>query len=89
MVSTCKSKHQHKRQLSQLNETLIDFVIGNNTNADVNGSDCLETQTSGFVNSFGSSTVGENSASQAQVLEENFAGKVRKDFDNAVVTVEY
>ena len=32
MVSTRKKKHQHKTQLSHLNETLTDFVIGNNAN---------------------------------------------------------
>ena len=33
MVSTRKKKSQHKEQLSQLNEILNDFVIGNSTNA--------------------------------------------------------
>ena len=32
MISTRKKKNQQKNQLSQLNETLSDFIIGNNAN---------------------------------------------------------
>ena len=42
MVSTRKKKHQHKSQLSQLNETLKDFVIGKNTKASEIGNETLE-----------------------------------------------
>ena len=35
MVSTHKKKNQQKRQLSHLNETLNDFVIGNSVNVNL------------------------------------------------------
>ena len=38
-------------------------------------------------NEFGSSTVGENSVTQAQVSETNFAYNIRKEVDIAVVVV--
>ena len=35
MVSARKKKHQYKeKQISQMNRTLNDFVIGNDTNVD-------------------------------------------------------
>ena len=37
MIPGRKEKHQYKRQFSQLNEVLNDFVIGNNTNASTIG----------------------------------------------------
>ena len=42
MVSTRKKKHQHKSQLNELNETLNEFVIGNETNASTIGKGILE-----------------------------------------------
>ena len=47
MVSTHKKKNEQKRQVSQLNETLIDFIIGNNTNMGVTEKEKLERQASG------------------------------------------
>ena len=35
MVSTGKKRNQQKRQLSQLDETLNDFVTGNSVNVNV------------------------------------------------------
>ena len=85
MISTRK-KHQHKKQISLLNKTLNDFVIGNNANASSVGNDNLEPQSSSLANIFGRNTIGENSASQNQVFEKN-ADRIRKAVDNAVMTV--
>ena len=41
MVSTRKTKHQQKEQLSRLNKAIDDFVIGNGTNVSV-----MENETS-------------------------------------------
>ena len=69
MVSTRTNKHQNKRFFSHLNETLNDFLIGNDTNADAMGNESLEPQTDGPVDNFGSSAVSENGASHNQVFE--------------------
>jgi len=69
MVSIPKKNHQNKKQLIQLNKTSIDFIIGNDSNADAIENEALGPQTSGFVKSFGMFTVGETSASQDQVVE--------------------
>ena len=58
-----------KKQLNQVNETLFDFIIGYNTNAFAIGNKTLELQTNGLAKNSGMSTVGENSASQKQVIE--------------------
>ena len=52
MVSTRKKKNQQKRQVSQLEETLNDFVIGNSVNVNVSESETLEKQTNGQSNDF-------------------------------------
>ena len=52
MVSMRKKKTQQKRQLSQLDEALIDFVIGYGANANVFESDNLDQQTDGHHNDF-------------------------------------
>ena len=52
MVSTRMKKHQNTKLISQLNETLIYFVIGYDTNAEMIENDCFEPQTSGLFNSF-------------------------------------
>ena len=72
MVSTRKKKYQHKRQLDQLNETLNDFVIDNNTNACAIANETLERQTNGFSINFWRIAVSENSARQHQVLEKKY-----------------
>ena len=45
MVSKRKKKNNQKRQLSQLNETIIDFVISNKTNVGAIGKETIEPQT--------------------------------------------
>ena len=87
-VSTRKKKSQHKRQISQLNETLNDFVIGNNTSAGAIGNETLQLQKNGSSNNFWRVTVGENSACQNQVIENNTDDKIRKAVDTATMTVE-
>ena len=47
MVSTRKRRNQQKKQFSQLNGTLKDFVIGSNINQDVTENETLEFQTDG------------------------------------------
>ena len=87
MVPTLK-KNNHKKQLSQLNETLNDFVIGNNTNVSAAGNESLEPQTNGRYSSFERIIEGENSACRNQVLENNNDDKIKRAVDNAVMTVE-
>ena len=88
MVSTRKKKHQNKRLLSQLIETSNCFIIGNDINADTIEIETLEPQTSGLVNNFVWSIVGENSASHDEVIQRNFADNFRKEVVNAVMAVE-
>ena len=45
MVSTRKKRNSQKRQLSQLNETMNDFVIGSNANVGAIENEILESQT--------------------------------------------
>ena len=47
MVPTRKRRNQQKMQLSQLNETSKDFVIGSNTHLGVTEVETLESQTDG------------------------------------------
>ena len=68
-VSTHEKKHQHKRKVSQLNEISDDFIIANIANAEAKGNETLDPQTRCLIKTFGSSTVGENSVSQDQVIE--------------------
>ena len=70
-----------------MNETLHDFVIGNNTNESAIENDILEPRSNKLPNNFGTITVGENSALQDQVIDKNNGEKVRKAVDNAVMTV--
>ena len=51
-VSTRKKKNHQKRQLIQLNETLNDFIFGNNTNASAIGNETVEPQTIGCFDDF-------------------------------------
>ena len=52
------------------------------------GNETLDPQTSGLVNDFGRSTVGENCLNQDQVIEKNIADKIKKEVDNAFMAVE-
>ena len=53
MVSTRKKKNQQKSQLSQIVETLIDYIIGNSVNVNVSGNEKLEQETNGQSNDSG------------------------------------
>ena len=88
MVSTRKKKHQHKRQLSQTDELLYVFVIGNNTKVSTIGDETLELETNGLFLNFGRITLGQNSECQDQVVERNNDVKIRFTVDNAVKSVK-
>ena len=88
MVSTRKKQHQHKKQLSQFNETLSDFVIGNNTSASAIENGTLEFQANSRLNNFGRVTERENSACHSQFGENIIDDKIGKAVDSAVMTVE-
>ena len=81
-----KEEEQSKKQLSQLNESLNDFVIGININVRAIGKGILESQTNGCYNNFEKILDGENSACQIQVIENNIDYKITKAVDNAVKT---
>ena len=85
MVSTRKKKMQQKKRLSQLNETLNDLVIGNDTNVSAMRNVTFEPRTNGPDNNFERIVDGEISASQKKVI---VGDKFTKAFDNAVLTVE-
>ena len=88
VVSALKKKHRNKKQLSHLNETLNDFMLGIDTNADAIQNETLQPPTSNLFDNFGRFTVGENSASHDQVIEKNIADRNRKQVDSAVTVVE-
>ena len=88
MFSTRKKNHQHKRQLSQLNETLNDFVIGNNTNSSAIGDETLEPQKNSCSNNFWRIVLVESSVCQNQTIGDNIDDKIKKTVDSAVMTVE-
>ena len=81
-------KHQHQKQLCELDETLSVFVIGNSTNASAVGDETFEPQTISRFHHFGRVAVGENSACQNQVIENNIDDQIRKTLDSAVLNVE-
>ena len=85
MVSTRKKKNQQKRQLSQLDQTLNDFVVGNSVNVNVSESENLEQQTNGQPNDFERV---ENSARPNQVIESNIDDQITRAVSSAVMTVE-
>ena len=85
MVSTRKEKIRQKRQISQLKETLKDFVFGNNTNMGVSGNGNLEEQASGHHRDF--ERIVDN-ASQNQVIGNNTDDKIRDAVDSVVIVVE-
>ena len=68
MISTQKKKNQLKKQLSQLNVTLNDFVIGSCSNASAMENETLQQQTNGHFNDF-ERTV--DSASHNEVIGNN------------------
>ena len=86
MLSIRIKKHQNKRLLNQLNDTLKDFVLGNDINTDAIGNKILQPQIIGLINKFRRSAFVENSASHDQFVERNLADKTKKKVDNAVTT---
>ena len=52
MVSTRKRRNQQKTQLSHLNETLNDFIIGNGSNVSAMENEILQQQTDGQQKDF-------------------------------------
>ena len=48
----------------------------------------MDPQTSGLVNDFGRSTVGENCVNHDQVIEKNIADKIKREVDEVVMAVE-
>ena len=78
-----KEEKSTGKQLSPLNGTFNDFVIGRNVSAMEN--ETLELQTTGHENDF-QRTV--DSASQNQIIGIDIDDKDRKTVDNALMTVE-
>ena len=85
MVSTRKKKNQQKTQLSQLDETLNDIVIGNSVNVNVLESKKLEQQINGQSNDFERA---DNSVRQNQVIENKYDDQITRAVSSAVMTVE-
>ena len=48
----------------------------------------MEPQSNGFVNNFGTFSVGENSIGQDQGFGKNIGDKIRNEVDNAITVVE-
>ena len=88
IVSKRKKNNNQRSQISQLNETLNDFVIGNTTNVSAARNETLEPQTNGFYHYFEKIIGGENSEYQKQVLENNIDDKFKKAVDNDVMVVK-
>ena len=78
MVSSRKKKNLQKRQLSQLDETLSNFVIGNNIDATVVQNETQEPQKNGPFNTSERTIGGENAAGQNQVGSNNIISKLGK-----------
>ena len=85
LVSTRKKKNQQRRQLSQLEETLNDFVIGNSVNVNVSESVNLDQQTNGQPNGFERANKNDH---QNQVLENNTDNQITRVVGSAVMTVK-
>ena len=87
-MSTRNKKHQHKKQLSQLKESLNDFFIGNNTNASAIRDETFKLQTNSRFIICTRTIVREKSACQNQIIESKFDDTVRKPVDKVVKVVE-
>ena len=81
MVSTRK-KSQQKRQLSQLNETLNDFIIGMNTSIGVTENETLKQQASGCKRNIERIV---DIASQNLVIGNNTDDRIRDAVNSAVI----
>ena len=78
MVSTPKKKHQNKRQLNQLNETLNHSIIGNKVNASAIGNETMKPQASGLSKNFGGSSVGKTVQVKIKSLKRRSTTKSEK-----------
>ena len=85
LVSTQKKQNQQKRQLSHLDETLIDSAIGNSVNVNVSEKEALEQETNGQHNDSGRL---DNSERQNQGIENHIDDQITRAVDSAVMTVE-
>ena len=85
MVFTRKEKNQPKKQLSQLNETLNESIIGSSTNVNAVEQQTLEQRTNDPNNDFERFN---NSSRQDQVTKNNIDHKIRREIHDAVLTVK-
>ena len=85
VVSTRKKKIQQKRQHSQFDETLNDFVIGISANLYVSESESLKQQTKGQSNDFERV---DRSVRQNQAMENKIDDQITKAVSSAVMAVE-
>ena len=87
MVFTRKRRSQQKRQLTQLNGSLNDIVIGSNTKVGVIEKQTLESQTHLHYNKWERIADGDISTHQNQVIGNNIDDRIRKAVDSTVKTV--
>ena len=85
MFSTPKKKNQQKSQLSQLDETLKGFSIGNCVNVSFLENENLEQLTNGLPIDFKRA---ENRMCQNQVIENKFDNQITKAVYGALMTVK-
>ena len=88
MVSTGKKKHQNRRLVTQLNESLDDFILDNSTNADIAENETLCRQNINLVKEFGKSAVDRKGPKSCHEIETNFAYRIKKAVADAVSAVE-
>ena len=81
LIATSKEKGQQKKQLSQLDETLNDFVFGNSVNVNVSESENMEQHSHGQPNHFERV---DNSALN-QVIENNIDDQITRAVRSAVI----
>ena len=84
MFFTCKNKNQQKCELSQLNETLDDFIFGNGTNINAIENEILKQQPNGPHNK---SEKFDNDLSYNQVIISNIDDRNRNAVDNVCTAV--
>ena len=84
-TKTREKRTEEKRQLSPLNETLNDFIVGKGTNVSAMENETLEQQTNGQHNNVERFV---DSAIQNQVIENYFNHRIRRAVNNALLTVE-
>ena len=87
MIFTRKMKHQNKRYLSHLMESLNDF-FGKITEAGVAEGGTVESQNGPLVSICGVEALSENTASYNQVIRKDIADRIRIEVDNVVAAVK-